>query len=80
MVSTVHIHIHISAIYTLIWEAGVGMGDIRVSDNKSQAFLDKVRHEDLRSLLELHQNIMRGGDLVSIEAVQQCNTDHSSWR
>lgn len=56
------------------------MGDVRVSDNMSQAFLDKVGHQDLRSLLVFHQNIMRGGDLVSIKAVQQCDTDHSRCR
>lgn len=40
-----------------------------VLDNESQPFLDKVRHQHLGSLLVLHQNIMRGGDLVSLEAV-----------
>lgn len=49
-------------------------------DNKSQAFLDKVGHQDLRSLLILHQNVVRGGDLVSFEAIQQRDTDHSGWR
>lgn len=49
-------------------------------DNNSQAFLNKIRHQDLWSLLILHQNVMRGGDLVSFEAIQQCNTDHSGWR
>lgn len=46
----------------------------------SQAFLDKVGHQDLRSLLIFYQDIVRGGDLVSLEAVQQCHTDHSRWR
>lgn len=46
----------------------------------SQALLDEVGHQHLRSLLVLHQHIVRGSDLVSIEAVQQCNTDHSRWR
>lgn len=36
-----------------------------------------MRHQDLRSLLVLDQNIMRGGDLVSVEAVQQGDADHS---
>lgn len=47
---------------------------------KSQAFLDEVGHQDLRSLLILHQDIMRGSDLVSIKTIQQCDTDHSGWR
>lgn len=50
------------------------------SDHPSQAFLDKVGHQNLRSLLILHQDIMRGGDLVSLKAIQQCNTNHSRWR
>lgn len=75
MVSTVHIHILISvkAIYSLF-------GDAVVSDSISQAFLDKVGHQDLRSLLVLNQHIVRGSDLVSLKAIQQCNTDHSRWK
>lgn len=46
----------------------------------SQAFLDEVRHQSLRSLLVLHQNVVGGGDLVALEAIQQCNADHSSWK
>lgn len=45
-----------------------------------KAFLDEVGHPDLGSLLILHQNIMRGGDLVSLETIQQCHADHSRWR
>lgn len=55
------------------------MGDARVSDDMSQMLLDKVGHQDLRSLLVLHQNIMRGGDLVPLKAVQQCNADYSRF-
>ena len=51
-----------------------------LSDNKSKAFLDEVGHQDLGSLLILHQNIMRGADLVSLKAIQQCDADHSRWR
>lgn len=50
------------------------------SDNMSQAFLDEVGHQDLRSLLILHQNIVRRSDLVALETIQQCNADHSRWR
>lgn len=46
----------------------------------SQAFLDEVRHQGLRSLLVLHQNVMRRGDLVALKAIQQCNADHSRWK
>lgn len=64
-------HSHISQSYIQYFTVTEG------SDCQSQTFLDKVRHQDLRSLLVLNQNIMRGGDLVSIKAVQQGNADHS---
>lgn len=60
-----------------LFGGGGGKGD---SGDVSQAFLDEVGHQDLRSLLVLHQDVMRGRDLVSVEPVQQCHTDHSSWR
>lgn len=47
-----------------------------VLDCQPQTFLDEVRHQDLRSLLVLDQNVMRGGDLVAIKAVQQGHADH----
>lgn len=72
-----HIDISVKAIYTLFRRLGLGMRDAGVSDYMSQAFLDKVGHQNLRSLLILHQNIMRGGDLVTLKAIQQCNTNHS---
>lgn len=75
MVSTVHIYIFesVKAIYSL-------SGDAVVSDSISQAFLDKVGHQGLWSLLVLNQHIMRRSNLVSIKAIQQCNTDHSGWK
>lgn len=50
---------------------------MEVLDCQSQTFLDEVRHQDLGSLLVLDQNVMRGGDLVAIEAIQQGHADHS---
>lgn len=72
MVSTVRIHkfISVKTIYSLF-------GDAVVSHSISQAFLDKVSHQGLRSLLVLDQHIMSGSDLVSLKAIQQCNTNHS---
>lgn len=46
----------------------------------SQAFLDEVRHQSLRSLLVLHQNVVRRRDLVALEAIQQCDANHSRWK
>lgn len=46
----------------------------------SQAFLDEVRHQSLRSLLVVHQNVVRRGDLVALKAIQQCNANHSRWK
>lgn len=76
MLSTVYTQIHTSVqvIYTGFEGAGGFLDDV------SQAFLDEMGHQDLRSLLVLHQDIMGRGDLVSIKAVQQCNTDHRRWR
>ena len=45
----------------------------------SQALLDEVGDESLRSVLVLQQDMVRRGDLVSIKAVQQSHTDHGSW-
>lgn len=69
----IHIHMVVKAIYRFVYGA-------EHSGNKSQAFLDKVGYQDLRSLLVLHQNIMWGGYLVALEAVQQGNTHHSRCR
>lgn len=49
-------------------------------DNMPQAFLDEVRHQSLRSLLVLHQNVVRRRDLVALKAIQQCNANHGRWK
>lgn len=76
MLSTVYTHISQSYIHSF-GRSGVEIRGVWVSDNVSQAFLDKVGHQDLRSLLVLHQNIMRSRYLVSVKAVQQCYTNYS---
>lgn len=50
------------------------------SGKTSQPFLDEVRHQSLRSLLVLQQNIVRRGDLVALEAIQQRNANHGRWK
>lgn len=67
-------HVHDRYLYMLGFTAAGGL------DNKSQVLLDIVGDQDLRSLLILQQNFMGGGNLVSFEAIQQRNTDDSSWR
>lgn len=66
----IHISVGTVAIYTPRAAEVIG-GSL---DDEAQALLDEVGHQNLRSLLVLHQHIMRGGDLVPIKTVQQSHT------
>lgn len=43
-----------------------------------KTFLNPVPHQYLRPLLVFTQHIVGGGDLVALQSVQECYTDHST--